>query len=114
MKEFRKSKGVTARYTSLEELRKGFGLKPIEKRRTKDIEKLEMQREKFLGKCPVCKQTLSYIYGTNYKVCKNEKCKGIEYHGKNEDGTEYSYCVPYISKPLDEYGKNIAMNLFDE
>ena len=114
MKEFRKAKGVTEHYTSLAELRNSFGLKPIEKRRTKDEEKLKAQRERFLGKCPVCKQTLSYIYGTDYKVCKNEKCKGIEYHGKNEDGTEYIYCIPYISKPLDDHGKEIAMNLFDD
>ena len=40
MKEFRKDKNCTEHYTSLEELRKGFGLKPVIKR-TKDAEKLE-------------------------------------------------------------------------
>ena len=55
MREFRKAKGVTERYTSLEELRKGFGLKPVVKQ-TKDKEKLSKQRENFCGfyKCSTC------------------------------------------------------------
>ena len=44
MKEFRKAKGVTERYTSLGELRKAFGLKEP-KKRTNDEAKLKAQQE---------------------------------------------------------------------
>ena len=113
MREFRKSKDCTEHYTSLEELRAAWGKQPV-KKRTDNAEKLQAQREKFLGTCPACKNILSYIYGSSYKVCKNEDCRGVKKTGKDEEGNEKIYYVPYISKPLDEHGKEIAMVLFDE
>lgn len=112
MKEFRKSKGVTAHYTSLEELRTGFGLKPV-KKRTNDSEKLKAQQDKFLGVCKACKKPLSWIEGTNTLACQNPECKGIKMTSKNEDGSERVWYIP-VTKILNEKGMSIAENLFSE
>lgn len=111
MREFRKSKDCTEHYSSLEELRKGFGLKPI-KRKTDDAEKLKAQQEKFLGTCRVCKKPLVWITGTNICACQNENCKGTPMKGTNEDGSEKIWYVP-VTRILDVKGFEIAMNLFD-
>lgn len=112
MREFRKAKGVTERYTSLGELRKSFGLKPI-KKKTNDEAKLKAQQEKFVGICKVCKKPLTWIEGTNTLACKNEECKGIKMTSKNEDGTEKVWYIPVI-RMLDSDGMDIAERLFSK
>ena len=112
MREFRKAKRVTERYTSLDELRTAFGLKPIRKRTT-DAEKLKAQQEKFVGICKVCKQPLVWIEGTNTLACKNENCKGVKMTSKNEDGTDKVWYVP-VTRMLDSEKIKIAENLFSE
>lgn len=112
MKEFRKSKGVTEHYTSLEELRAAYGLKPIEKKRPKDEKVLQEKREKFLGTCKVCKQTLSLIKGTNTLACQNPDCKGVKMTSTNEDGSEKAWYIP-VTRILDDKGAKIAENLID-
>lgn len=109
MKEFRNPKGVTAHYTSFEELRKGFGLPELRKR-TNDEAKLKAQKEKFLGNCPYCKGSLSYV-GGNVVACKNESCKGKKFEKENEDGTKTVVCHPYY-KLLNDNGSEIAGRLF--
>ena len=110
MKEFRMSKGVTEHYTSLEELRKGFGLKPVRKK-TNDETKLKAQQEKLVGVCKVCKKPLSWIEGTNVCACQNPECKGVKMTSTNEDGTERFWFVP-VTRVLNEKGAEIATNLF--
>lgn len=112
MKNFRKSKDTTEMYTSFAELAKAFGLEPV-KKQTNDKEKLKIQREKFLRDCPVCKNKLSYIYGTNICACKNIECKGIKKTSTNPDDTENVWYIPVV-RILDEKGMEIAMNLFEE
>lgn len=112
MKEFRKAKGVTERYTSLGELRKAFGLKKP-KKRTNDEAKLKAQQEKFVGKCKACGELLSWIEGTNSLACKNPVCKGIKMTSKNEDGTEKVWYIP-VTRILDTEGMEIAERLFCE
>ena len=112
MREFRKAKGVTQHYTSLEELRTAFGLKPV-LRRTKDADKLKAQQEKFLGTCKVCKQPMTLISNSNVLACQNPECKGFKMTSKNEeDGTEKIWYIP-VTRVLDEKGFQIAMNLFE-
>ena len=112
MREFRKAKGVTEHYTSLEALRTGWGLAPVGKKRPKDENILQQKREKFLGTCRVCKKPLSLIEGCNVLTCKNPECKGVKMTSQNEDGTEKVWYVP-VSRVLDEVGFEISMNLFD-
>ena len=112
MREFRKAKGVTERYTSLEELRIGFGLKPVSKK-TNDEQKLKAQQEKLVGTCRVCKKPLTWIEGTNICACKNPECKGIKMTGQNEDGTEKVWYIP-VTRMLNEKGAEIAERLFGE
>lgn len=75
-------------YYSFDEVaQKLFGLKPY-KRVTRDKQKLALQRTKFLGTCPSCKQPLSYIYGTNVLACKNEECKNGFFKMISDKGLE--------------------------
>lgn len=112
MKEFRLGNGVTEHYTSLEELRTAFGLKPVS-RKTNNVEKLKAQQEKFLGTCRVCKQPLVKIANANVLCCQNPECKGIKMTSKNEeDGTDKVWYIP-VTRVLDEKGSRIAENLFD-
>lgn len=114
MREFRKAKDVTEHYTSLEELRKSFGLKQV-KKRTDDQEKLKAQRDKFVGVCRVCKNPLVWIEGTNILACKNPECKGVKMTSKSEeeDGTEKVWYIP-VTRVLDTEGMEIAERLFSE
>lgn len=107
MKEFRKDKNCTEYYSSLEELRVAFGLKPIEKKRTKDMEKLQVQREKFLGICPVCKSPMKYV-SSQYSVCGNTECRGKNIAKKGEE-PRYVLSI----REFDPKGVEIASNLFD-
>lgn len=102
-------KGKT--FYSFDELAKEYGL-PEYKRRTKDKQKLEAQREKFLGTCPYCKEPLTYISGTNVLVCSNEECKGKKVTLKNKKGEDYTIYKPFV-KTLDDNGTTIAINIFD-
>lgn len=111
MREFRKSKDCTERYTSLEELRKAYGLKPV-KKRTDDEEKLKIQREKFLGTCRVCGKPLSWINDTSVCACKNPECKGFKMTSTTEEGEEKVWYIP-VTRMLDSQGMQIAQNLFD-
>lgn len=111
MREFRKANGVTEHYTSLEELRANWGLKPIIKK-TKDAERLQKQRENFCNRhrCKACGQPMSYIGGTAM-TCTNEKCRGIKEERTDKDGNVIvTYSVSYSL--LDDKGAEIAGNIF--
>ena len=81
--------------------------------RTKDVQKLKSQREKFVGTCPYCKQLNKFIYGTNIVACVNEKCNGKTITLANDDGTEYVRHIPY-TRLLSDKGMEIGNILFDE
>jgi hypothetical protein len=99
-------------YYSFDEIgQEVFGLKPYT-RVTRDKQKLESQREKFLGTCPHCKQPLKYIYGTNILACENEKCRGRKITIVEEDGENYIY-KPYY-KILSDKGSVIGTTIFEE
>lgn len=103
---YRPSKGETAHYTSLEQLREDFHLPKISKK-SKNKEKVAKQQEQLLGKCKVCGNPLSYIYGTNVLACTNEECKGKKITAKSGE----EFYVPVV-KILDNKGTDIAINLF--
>lgn len=112
MKQLRNDKETTARYSSFTECAKAFGCRPV-KRRTDNAEKLAKQREKFVGKCKVCGENLTYINGTNVLACTNPKCTGIKMTAKNDDGSERIWYVP-VTRTVDDHGMDVAMNLFSE
>lgn len=111
MREFRKGKNCTEHYTSFSEAAKAFGCREVVKR-TKDENKLAMQREKFLGICKVCKQPLHLVSGCNVLSCTNPDCRGVKMTGTNEDGSTYEWYIP-VNRVLDSKGAEIARNLFD-
>lgn len=89
-----------------------FGLKP-QRRVTKDKQKLESQKEKFLGTCPFCKQPLKYVYGTNVLACDNEKCRGKKITTSNSEGEDNVTYRPFY-KIMSEKGLAIGTTIFDE
>lgn len=112
MKNKRMSKDVTACYSSLEELREAWGLKPVIKR-TKDENKLNSQREKFQKNhlCKACGKPMTFI-GGNQMVCTNPDCYGIKNEYKDKDGKIAVYYSTSYNL-LDEKGSIIAQNIFD-
>lgn len=113
MKNFRMSKGVTEHYTSLEELRSAYGLKPVIKQ-TKDKEKLKQQRETFCKhyRCKGCGSPMTYI-GGSMMSCTNDKCKGVKHERTDADGnTIVTYSVSY--EILDDVFAERAANIFYE
>lgn len=113
MKEFRKARGVIERYASLDELRKARATKPNKKQVEKEEAWKEKERESFTSDCPVCKQKLTYIYGTNVCVCKNSECKGYKNTKIDEEGNEIVWFTPVISY-LNAYKTNKGMRIFEE
>lgn len=114
MREHRASKGEREYYTSFEDLAKAFGCKPVRKQTT-DKQKLNSQREKFMGKhlCKNCKQPMTYI-GGNQIVCTNEKCPGIKHEVINEETKEKRIWYTPSFDLLDNRGAEIAENIFAE
>lgn len=112
MKEFRLGKNTKEHYTSIEEMAKAWGCKPITKK-TKDEKKLKEQQEKFCArhKCRACGQPMTWV-GGSMMTCKNENCKGIKIEEKDAEGNiiRTEYLVPYDL--LDEKGTEIAANIF--
>ena len=88
-----------------------FGIEPPSFR-TKDENKLKKQREKLLGICPVCKQPMTYVSGTNIISCTNPKCRGKEYKVTLKDGTEITKSEP-INRLLSDKTADIADTIFD-
>ena len=113
MKAYRLSKGVTEHYTSFEELRKAYGLKPVTKQ-TKDKEKLELQRKTFCSKhlCSNCKKPMTWT-GGNVMACLNHDCKGIKHEQVLDTGEIRVWYSPSYDL-LDDKGASIAANLFTE
>lgn len=115
MKEFRLGSNTTEHYTSLEELRASFGLKPVS-RKTNDEQKLQKQKEAFCGRhvCKACGNPMTFINGTNVMCCTNEKCNGIKHQTTNEETGETKVWYTPSCKTLDEKGASIANNIFNE
>ena len=82
MSNYRMSKGTTEHFTSLEEMRTAWGMKPVTKK-TSDKKKLKEQQERFLSKhkCKACGTPMTYIHG-NVMACKNPECKGMKSSAK--------------------------------
>ena len=112
MKEYRLGRNTTEHYTSLEDLRKAWGCRPINKR-TLDEKKLQSQRESFCSKhkCKVCGKPMLWMNGTSVMSCNNPDCKGIKNVRTDLDGNEIVTYLPSYDL-LDSVGSEIANNLF--
>jgi DNA-directed RNA polymerase subunit RPC12/RpoP len=95
------------------EIRKQFGLEPIQKRTNKQ-ERLQKQRNQFLRKyvCRVCGNPMEWIKGTNVMACTNKDCKGIQKKERDEDGNEKITTLP-VMMTLNPHGEEIAETLFN-
>lgn len=113
MKEFRLGRNTTAHYTSFEEMAKSWGCKPVSKK-TKDENKLESQKQKFVNKhkCRGCGCPMTWI-GGNMMACTNDKCKGIKHEFTDKTGELKIYYETSFDL-LDELGEIIANNIFGD
>lgn len=98
------------RYYSFEDVAIAMGFQINTKK--KDEKKIAKQKEKLLGVCPVCKEPMNYVSGTNIISCKNEKCKGYKRTKETTDGEKVWYDP--VFRTLDEKGSAIARRLFEE
>lgn len=89
-----------------------YNLNPVSFR-TKDENRLKKQQEKLLGTCPICKQLMSYIPGTNVVVCKNPSCKGREKEITLKDGSTIKR-TESSSRLLHNNAVDIAQIIFNE
>lgn len=112
MRNYRLSKDTVEHYTSLQDLRVGFGMKPIT-RKTNDKNKLKKQQEDFCSKhkCRACGSPMTYM-GGNIMTCQNPNCKGIPVKHVDTEGNETTtYFTSYYT--LDKRGSEIAHNIFE-
>lgn len=119
MKNYVMHKDVTAHYTSLEDLRAGWNLPPVQ-RKTSNADKLKSQQEKFLSKhiCKACGKPMVYS-GGNLMICTNPDCKGIKVektlkkfdHGVEKEEVRVNYLPSFDI--LTDRGADIAHNIFE-
>ena len=114
MKKLKSSKEAKT-LTSFEELRAEFGL-PQLRRQTKDKQKLESQRQKFLShhKCPICESEMKHITDTNIFYCSNNECGGFKKVFTDEETEETTVDRSIAFDLLDNKGAKIANNIFAE
>lgn len=95
MSNYRMSKGTTEHFTSLEEMRTAWGMKPVTKK-TSDRKKLKEQQERFLSKhkCKACGTPMTYIHG-NVKVSERTR----------EDGSSIGNALKTIITRTTKVGK---------
>ena len=112
MKVKRLGNNTTEQYSSFEELAAAWKCKPVSKV-TKDMKKLQEQREKFRGKhlCKSCGKPMEFINDTSTMACKNPLCKGIKHVRLDKEGNEIVTYLPSYDL-LDELGTEIAGNIF--
>ena len=113
MRTFRMGRNTTEHYSSLEELGRAWGCKPVNKR-TKDEEKLKKQQENFCARhrCKACGEPMAWITGS-VMTCVNEKCKGVKVEREDAEGNKIvSYITSYDL--LDDTGAEIAYNIFSK
>lgn len=97
------------RFHSFEELREYMNLSPKPRKKTRNKGRLEFQKKKFSGKCPVCKAPYKYISGSNVLVCSNDECPGYPKRKKNGE-------IVYepVMRFLDKRGSEIGITLFTD
>lgn len=113
---YRLSKDTIARFTSMEELREAWQLKPLPTKKPNNAKRLKKVQDDFKAhhKCRACGKPMEWIPNTNIFVCKNEKCNGIkqEYIDKETGETKIRYIVP--NDLLNPHYEEIATTIFSE
>ena len=109
---YRLSKDTMARFTSMDELREAWQLKPLNKK-TNNEKKLKKIQEDFCShhKCRACGKPMQWI-GGNIMTCCNPSCEGIKKEREDADGNKY---VEYLTSydVLNDHFAEVAENIFD-
>ena len=108
---YRLSKDTVARFTSLDELREAWQLKPLNKKPNNE-KKLKKVREDFCShhKCKACGKPMQWV-GGDIMTCCNPKCKGIKKEREDQDGNKY---VEYLTSYdiLNDHYAEVAEHIF--
>ena len=107
----RLSKGTIAQFSSLDELREAWQLKPVNKKPNNE-NKLKKVREDFCShhKCKACGKPMAWV-GGNLMTCVNPQCKGIKREREDSEGNKYiEYLTSY--NILNDHFAEVAENIF--
>ena len=108
---FRLSKDTTAHFTSLDELREAWQLKPLNKKPNNE-KKLKKVQEDFCShhRCRACGKPMTWM-GGSIMTCTNKKCKGIKREREDSEGNKY---VEYLTSYdlLNNHFAQVAENIF--
>ena len=109
---YRLSKDTVARFTSLDELRDAWQLKPLN-RKPNTEKKIKKVQEDFCKyhKCKACGKPMQWV-GGNIMTCCNPSCKGIKKEREDADGNKY---VEYLTSydVLNDHFAEVAENIFN-
>lgn len=110
---YRLSKDTIARFTSMEELREAWQLKPLPTKKPNNAKRLKKVQDDFKAhhKCRACGKPMDLVQGTNIFTCCNPQCKGIKIEKEDSEGNKY---VEYITSYdiLNNHYAEIANTLF--
>ena len=110
---YRLSKDTMCRFTSMDELREAWQLKPLTTKKPNNEKRLKKVQEDFKShhKCRACGKPMDLVQGTNIFTCCNPQCKGIKIEKEDSEGNKY---VEYITSYdiLNSHYAEIANTLF--
>jgi len=109
---YRLSKDTIARFTSMDELREAWQLKPLPSKKPNNAKRLKKVQDDFKShhKCRACGKPMEWL-GGNMMACTNPSCKGIKIEKTDQEGNKY---IEYITSYnlLNNHYSEIAETLF--
>ena len=109
---YRLSKDTIARFTSMEELREAWQLKPLPTKKPNNAKRLKKVQDDFKAhhKCRACGKPMDWM-GGNMMTCTNPACKGIKIEKTDQEGNKYVEYITSYNLLSDHYAE-IAATLF--
>lgn len=109
---YRLSKDTIARFTSMDELREAWQLKPLSSKKPNNAKRLKKVQDDFKShhKCKACGKPMEWL-GGNMMTCTNPNCRGIKIEKIDQEGNKY---IEYITSYnlLNTHYSEIAETLF--
>ncbi len=109
---YRLSKDTMCRFTSMDELREAWQLKPLTTKKPNNEKRLKKIQEDFCShhKCRACGKSMTWI-GGDIMTCCNPQCRGIKVERTDEDGNKIINYITSYNLLSDHYAE-IAETIF--
>ena len=109
---YRLSKDTMCRFTSMDELREAWQLKPLTTKKPNNEKRLKKVQEDFCShhKCRACGKPMTWI-GGDIMTCCNPQCRGIKVERTDEDGNKIINYITSYNLLSDHYAE-IAETIF--